>query len=252
MKRNKWLTGAIILLAISGCNTDKPKREALNQLPIKEIIIESEVKAEEESKHAFKVNIRYPEWQVQTSVSKQAKEQMIKHIQYYLLAQDETLTTNIKQGIKQFREEYDSLTTHFPNSALFYEFKSHGEIISRDKELTSIRFNTYKYTGGAHGMHWTSFLNLSSKTGKELPIDSLIRDKKTFAASLDHALRKRYNMTDTDNWESFGFFINSFQWPRNIGFTADSIQAVYNPYEIRSYADGTIKIALPRKAFGKQ
>lgn len=251
MKRIKWIAGAILLLAICGCNTDKQKKEALNQLPVKEVAIESKLNSQKEVPHTFKVNISYPEWQAQTPAAKKAEEQITKHIQYYLLAQQDSLTPSIKQGIKHFRKEYDSLIANFPNSALSYDFSSHGEIISKDEQLTSIRFEIYKYTGGAHGMHWTTFLNLSSKTGEELPIDSLIVDKKAFAASLEQALRKRYNMTNTDNWESFGFFINSFQWPRNIGFANDSIEAVYNPYEIRSYADGTIKIALPRKVLDK-
>ncbi len=245
------MIGAILLLAVSGCNTEKQQNTALNQLPVKKVAIESEDIAEKEGEHTFKVTIHYPEWQTQSSISKEAEEQIKKHIQYHLLAQDDTLTPNLKQGIAYFREEFDSLVAHFPNSALFYEFTSEGKIISRNEELTSLRFDTYKYTGGAHGMHWTTFLNLSSKTGKALPIDSLIADKKAFAASLEQALRKRYNMTNTDNWESFGFFINSFQWPRNIGFTTDSIEAVYNPYEIRSYADGTIKVTLPRKGFNE-
>lgn len=253
MNRHTITTAVLSLLLVSGCTQTPEEKETLHKLTPREVTIE--VTQEQEQKktphHSFQVNITYPSWEDSAHAAKKAQQQISQHLQYYLLASEDTRYSSMDRAIDHFRQEYDSLITHFPETPLSYEFTASGKIISQQADLTSIQFDTYKYTGGAHGMHWTSYLNLNSQTGQQLPIDSIIADKRSLAKALEQALRKKYNMSATDNWEAFGFFINQFQWPRNIGFTPDSIKAAYNPYEIRSYADGIINITLPREAFSK-
>ncbi|TFG74190.1 MAG: DUF3298 domain-containing protein, partial [Flavobacteriales bacterium] len=43
---------------------------------------------------------------------------------------------------------------------------------------------------------------------------------------------------------------DTFYLPENIGFTKDGLQLLYNPYEVASYADGTIVLTLSYQEVG--
>jgi len=246
---------SLFILALStlfACNSNNKQVVPLNKVEPEITHLNKGIQKNDTAPNNFHVAISYPQWQSPNKAGKNANTQIAKHIQYYIQSNNQdSIHQTLEESVIYFKNEYDSLTAEFPESHLSYEFLSDANISSNTNKYISIKFDLYKFTGGAHGMQWTTFLNLDTQTGKSLPIDSLVSNKETLAKALENALRKKYDMSADDNWENFGFFIHDFQWPSQIGFTQDSIKAIYNPYEIRCYADGIICITLPVAPFLK-
>ncbi|MGB3773857.1 MAG: DUF3298 domain-containing protein [Leeuwenhoekiella sp.] len=163
---------------------------------------------------------------------------------------DETRIKTIDQGISNFIETYRSANADFPeeSSNEGYEFTSMSSIGFENDYLLSVKIETYSYWGGAHGYSSISYLNFDKKSGLELENDKLIKDSSKFKELAEQAFRKEKNIAPDANINENGYFFedDTFSLPANIGFEGDDLILIYNPYEIAAYAEGQIKITIPK------
>lgn len=117
-----------------------------------------------------------------------------------------------------------------------------------NSQILVYKIETSSYTGGAHGMYSTNYLNFDPGTGhimrlkdifkpgyekelNELLVARLMKD--TGSASLQELQDKAY-LQDTDMYPSENFCMYN-----------DSITFIYNVYEIAPYSSGITEITLP-------
>lgn len=106
------------------------------------------------------------------------------------------------------------------------------------------------YTGSVHGMPFTKGMTFSKTDGSRLDWD-VFTDTQPLKTILLHAIREQYfEGNDSDFVQAIDIMVKDttdFPLPEtDPWFTADSIQFVYQPYEIAPYAAGlpTCRIAL--------
>lgn len=160
---------------------------------------------------------------------------------------DENLPDSIPAAVEEFNKQYKTLKEKFPESIMPWEATIKGEVSHNNSKFVSFIFDSYVYTGGAHGYGSTSFLNFDQQTGEELTAEAIFKDLKEFTAFVEGIFRVQNDLQDSDNINSSGFMFenDTFHLPASVGFDQQGIILIYNPYEIASYADGQTKIRIP-------
>lgn len=110
------------------------------------------------------------------------------------------------------------------------------------------------YTGGAHGMYNTTYLNFIPGSGKIVRLKTLFKPgyekqlnemllsklmKDTGSSTLEELQEKAY-LQDTEMYPSENFCVGN-----------DSITFIYNVYEIAPYSSGITEITLPLDKLGE-
>ncbi len=160
---------------------------------------------------------------------------------------DENLPDSIPAAVEEFNDQYKELKEKFPESIMPWEATIKGEVSHNNSKIISFVFDSYIYTGGAHGYGSTSFLNFDLQTGEELEAEALFKDLKEFTDFVEVIFREQNDLQPSDNINSSGFMFEGdvFHLPASVGFDQKGIVLIYNPYEIASYADGQTEIRIP-------
>lgn len=165
-----------------------------------------------------------------------------------LLSYDEELNIDsVEDALISFKSEYLKLQELYDDEPTGWEAKIKGDISYEDANVITIVLDYYIFTGGAHGYSSKRFLNFDKKKGIELENEALFKNVEDFKAFAEEKFRISQSIPGDKSINHTGFMFeqDSFYLPENIGFTKDGIKLLYNPYEVASYADGTIELILP-------
>jgi Protein of unknown function (DUF3298)/Deacetylase PdaC len=125
--------------------------------------------------------------------------------------------------------------------------ESHSQyVLFNEKDLLSLGFGIYEYSGGAHGNHATGIASYDLAQKKTLKINDIFMPKfeKTLNAALAKAVRKQFGMKSNEPLSS-NLFDNKIEYTNNFCITKKGILFLYNPYEIAAYAYGEIELFIP-------
>lgn len=144
---------------------------------------------------------------------------------------------------KKNNEEIDLFETRFEHSRNLY-------IAYNRNQLLSIGVVQYDYTGGAHGYESENYLNLDLLGYDTLTINRLFEtgSSESIKNIIFETLLKRYKVSSLDELNEVGFFnISEIGLSENFKLENDSLQFIYNQYEIAPYSMGRIKVKLSYK-----
>ena len=155
---------------------------------------------------------------------------------------------SIKDAASMLMDEFTEFQSEFPMSSVGWEVRGGASVLTLDS-LLCLRFDSYSYLGGAHGIYAEEFDVIDVNTGDSVNVLELISDKESFMSQAEAAFRDVANIApDQDDYAAEGYWFedNKYSLPENIGVTADSIVLYYNVYEIAPYSMGPTRVALPR------
>ncbi|QWX83400.1 DUF4163 domain-containing protein [Cellulophaga sp. HaHaR_3_176] len=164
-----------------------------------------------------------------------------------LIYDDEIIANTVEEAITSFKKGFLALKEMYPDESLGWEAKIKTDITFENKDVISIKLDTYIFTGGAHGFSASKFLNFDKKKGNEFENWKLFNDKGAFTHFVETKFKIQEDIPQNSSINSTGFMFEGdiFYLPSNIGFTDKGLQLIYNQYEVASYADGPIVITLP-------
>ncbi len=127
-----------------------------------------------------------------------------------------------------------------------YELTIYPDSVYQTEKVLSIRYSSYTYTGGAHGMEYMSCFNFDKKTGSIIGYAELVKDNKQLLPVAEQLFRKQQEIPDGQPLDEQYFFENGvFVLSNSFSFAADGIHFYYQPYEAAPYAVGIIELILP-------
>lgn len=129
----------------------------------------------------------------------------------------------------------------------YYE-KVKGEVQLYQKNLLTYSYYYEEYTGGAHGIYLTTFLNLDLRTLTPIHLDDLFVEEYQEALTelLWNQLMVDNKVTTRQELEEMGYGSTSDLKPiDNFYLTPRGITFHYNVYEIAPYAMGNVTIHIP-------
>jgi hypothetical protein len=111
--------------------------------------------------------------------------------------------------------------------------------------LLTVAINSYAYTGGAHGMPATHWLNWDLAADQHLPLAQVIQpgQEAAFWARAEDA-HQRWLSEEPAVDETFRE-IWPFQRSDDFRFDDDGMVLLYNPYALGPYAIGSVQLTLP-------
>ncbi len=157
------------------------------------------------------------------------------------------LVTEYKLSNEQLLDQTDSTSFYSFNNEHILE----GFSLLNDGSLYSYGMNRYVFMGGAHGLSTSNYLNFNVKNGRKITeTDLFINDYFTKLSELikvriveqsfeDKSNEPILSLKDTDFWE------DAIKPNGNFYITDESINYVYNPYEIAPYYMGQTEVVLP-------
>jgi hypothetical protein len=126
-----------------------------------------------------------------------------------------------------------------------------GRVKFYEKELLVYCINFNEYTGGAHGMYTSTFLNFDLKHIHQLVLDDIfIGDyRDTLSDLLWNQLMADQKVKTKAELENMGYGSTGELTPiDNFYLGKEGITFYYNVYEFTPYAMGAIEITLPYAA----
>jgi Protein of unknown function (DUF3298). len=116
------------------------------------------------------------------------------------------------------------------------------------KDLLIYKASFYEYTGGAHGMEHTNFLNVDLENKHILTLDDIFVEdySETLTQFLWEQLMKDNNVSSREELEHIGYgLIGNVEPVENFYLDKTGITFYYNIYEIAPYSTGPVEIKLP-------
>lgn len=120
-------------------------------------------------------------------------------------------------------------------------------ILYQTQKLLTLANAAYSYTGGAHGNHGTSYINLNLVTQKKLALSNVLLQnaKPTLSKLLAKYYRQQRGLNASASLKENGLFESKIDATENFYIMGKGIGFVYPPYEIAPYAMGEIDIFIP-------
>jgi len=120
-------------------------------------------------------------------------------------------------------------------------------VLYQTPKILSLAHAEYSYTGGAHGNHGTSYVNLNLTAQKRLVLNSILSQNSKPAVSrlLAKYYRQQRGLDASASLKENGLFEDKIDVTDNFYVTGKGIGFVYPPYEIAPYAMGEISIFIP-------
>jgi hypothetical protein len=119
----------------------------------------------------------------------------------------------------------------------------------RNRNITVVELNTWQYyTGAAHGISATQFLNWDNSAGKVLGLADILEPGKGDAyVAVLRAAHQRWLATNPDaqNDPETYHRIWPFQVSQNFGFTDQGLVVKYDSYLIAPYSSGQPELLMP-------
>ncbi len=132
----------------------------------------------------------------------------------------------------------------------YYTVEGYPEENGTDSILSYVT-KTDCYLGGAHGSFVIFYYNFDKKTGKLLNINDIIPEEAEMLAlkAMEEQLCKDWEAKDlADLQEKTGItLLGDLYLTNNFLIKGDSIEFLFNQYDIAPYAAGLISVTLPRK-----
>lgn len=126
-----------------------------------------------------------------------------------------------------------------------------GFSLLSDEFIYSYGINRYVFMGGAHGLNTINYLNFNLKTGKQITehdlfmknttkkLTELIKKRIVEQSKEDESLEPIKSLEKTDYWT------DAIKPNGNFYITDESLNYVFNPYEIGPYYLGITEVRIP-------
>ncbi|WP_417885376.1 DUF3298 and DUF4163 domain-containing protein [Zunongwangia sp.] len=241
MKKTLILIFSIILLISCKDETKKETKELTFQTKNLEKTFED---CDPEKGSCTSIELSYPIIDANKKIAQPINDSIEQHIIKIITTTEES-PKNIDSLLNLFIESYKEYRKDFADLDIPWEASVNSDVTTLQSNILSIQFESYVFSGGAHGYGSTTFLNFNPKTGAVYKNSAIF--KPEFKDFVEKDFRKKENIPAEDNINSTGMFFENdeFQLPINIGFENDNVILVYNQYEIAAYAAGQFTYTYP-------
>nr|CAA6829477.1 MAG: Unknown protein [uncultured Thiotrichaceae bacterium] len=212
-----------------------------------EIANSTEATAEAEGELCATVKFRYPK------INSEAKPELAEKLNAFILRQ---MVDNPVEGMaaenmtpEQFAEGFIQEYTEAPNPFSSWELDRSIRIVFTTKNMITLLFEEYGYTGGAHPYSGYRYSVLSLEDGRQIQLADLLNP--AYEAALNVAGEKIFRETrklkeeETLEEQGFAFPNDVFSLNDNFGVLKEGLDFIFNSYEIAPYALGPTQFTVP-------
>ena len=177
--------------------------------------------------------------------------------EYISHSNDSLVLLFTKNLVTDYRENNEPLLSKMDSTNIYSFNNEHvvsGFSLLSDKKIYVYGIERYVYMGGAHGLETRNYFNFDLKTGKIITENDLF--KPNYIAELSELIKKIIIENSKENkdakdsepilsLEDTDFWADSIKPNGNFYITDESINYVFNPYEIAPYYMGQTEVSIP-------
>lgn len=158
------------------------------------------------------------------------------------LASPESVTTRFLSGYREFHSRW-------PDAPEQWFLERKARVILDSLGVVTVRFDENSYTGGAHGMHATTYASFDARDGRRLTLADLVTapNDTALAAAGERAFRVARRIPTGHTLADEGFFGEGrgrFTFSKDLAVTRDGLAFQWDEYEIAPYAWGPTTITV--------
>ncbi|HEQ72175.1 MAG TPA: DUF3298/DUF4163 domain-containing protein, partial [Spirochaetia bacterium] len=156
----------------------------------------------------------------------------------------------------RYVNDYREANQEFFDPSLDWQFSwvynNDVSVVCNDRNLLSLRFSLYEYSGGAHGNSYIQYNNYDLQTGALLSLTDLFSpgSNPRLLGLLERKLRAREQIPAGEPLSDHDYFVDSLPLAETWYIAPDGIGFFYNNYEIRAYAFGPVELFLSWNELG--
>jgi len=162
-----------------------------------------------------------------------------------------TKSTSLEKSQHTFMADYDKFKKEFKESEQSWYSQTNVSVPFQTNNLVCVSVEMDDYTGGAHGMYSTIYSNYYKPKNEILTLQKLFSDSnlKKLLSIAETDFRTANELTIKANLDDAGYWFkdNKFHLSDNFILTHDGATWLFNPYEVASYAQGTIELSVGKK-----
>jgi len=174
--------------------------------------------------------------------------------EYIKFPVDSVVRQFTKDLIFDYKDTNQALLEQLDSTSLYTFDNEHtleGFSLLSDERIYSYGINRYVFMGGAHGLSTTNYFVFNLKNGKK------VTEKDIFVAGYEQKLsdllktriieqsKEDENTTPIISLEETDYWVDAIKPNGNFYVTDESINYVFNPYEIAPYYMGQTEVILP-------
>ena len=191
------------------------------------------------------VKVSYPEFN-----GRQALNDSVARKLNMLFGDDKKPGSSLAELSKSFMSGYADFRKDRPKSTLQFLLDAKARILRQDSSLTTVEVTGYSYTGGAHGVSYTSYVNWNTAANKSIALSDILIDgyHAQLTQGAEQIFRKQEKLSDTTkltNGRTYFFKDDKFSLPDAYVITPLGIKFLYNVYTIKPYAAGPTELLVP-------
>ena len=206
------------------------------------------------------IEVEIPVAFVNKDVLKSIRTNIISNLfgnEYISLTNDSLILQFTKDLVTDYKDNNEALLNKMDSSSMYSFNNEHvvtGFSLLSDKKIYVYGIDRYVYMGGAHGLETRNYYNFDLKTGNIISEKDLF--KQGYEPELSELIKKRIveqsketkDSKDTEpilSLEDTDFWADSIKPNSNFYITDESINYVFNPYEIAPYYIGQTEVSIP-------
>ncbi|MDO9512292.1 MAG: RsiV family protein [Bacteroidales bacterium] len=183
------------------------------------------------------------------------QDAFVRHLSGVFSGKKDILPSELKEELKvaanQFFTAYldnnrEAYNIRFPNSTFCWEREQTAIIILNKKDLVSIRYKNFAFTGGKAGLEQNKVFTFDFKGIAPISLRDLFQDEDLNGLSdaITETLIENLGLTSTETLKSRGFYSDNISAVENFYLGNEGISFVYNPYEIAGGSHGITEVYI--------
>lgn len=173
----------------------------------------------------------------------------------YVVYHNDSLVKKFTEDLKKEYELTNKPILNEMDEKSLYSFNNEhvldGFSLLNDENIYSYGINRYVFMGGAHGLNTINYLNFNVKTGKLITENDLFL--KNTMPKLVELIKKRIieqskedaDVEEITRLEKTDYWIDAIKPNGNFYLTDESLNYIFNPYEIGPYYLGITEVRIP-------
>lgn len=159
-----------------------------------------------------------------------------------------TKSSNLEKSQYTFMAEYEKFIKEFKDSEQSWYSQTNISVPFQSNKVACLSVEMDDYTGGAHGMYSTIYSNYYKPKNEILTLQKLFNDSSLSRllslAEADFRTASELPLNADLDEAGYWFKDNKFHLNDNFIITNEGITWLFNPYEVASYAQGTIELTM--------
>ena len=235
------LLALLVVTGLAGCEQGASKQLAPLETETQTLELRAPNCPEEDG--CTTVTIKREIYARHAELNQTLKKMLLDQLQGFGEAKTTTKNIGLEQVAQDFIAEAEKVTGM---SSANWQLNGEVKTLARSGELLTVAISTYIYSGGAHGMPATQWLNWDLAKDREVKLSDVIAPQQENAfwqlAQVEHQNWLEAMSADEgfrQNWP--------FQRSEDFRFTQDGLVLRYGVYTLGPYSMGDVELVMPRE-----